>query len=65
MLVEKELSKKFAIFPRRLYNGGWIWWKPVYHRSFYTDETVGLLEPPPTIDEYYTPEEAAILKLRG
>ena len=63
--VEKKLNKQFAFLPKKLHNGGWIWWKSVYHRSIYIEEVLGLFEWRSTVNEYYTSEEAAILKLRG
>lgn len=64
-LIAKPLHKTFAFFPRRLYNGDWIFWTTVYHRKIYTGEVRGLLEPPATENQYYTPEEATSMKLRG
>lgn len=65
-LIAKEMKKRFAFFPTRLYNGAWIFWESVYTRVIYTEPgAYNGFEPPITERQHFTPEEASIMKLRG
>lgn len=55
------LKKWFAWRPVKLYNGDWVWWESVYRmvvcpKRWRTGQAH---------KEYYTEEEAALLRLRG